>query len=368
MTVMLVAPMELRATYTGRQLNMNEEDIIGFSALYESMQKCKKNVLWKDSVASFYLNGIERCIRLSDQLKNGKYKAAPPRKFTITCPKRRDVVSIAFRDRVYQRSLNDNEVYPKMAKPLIYANCACQKGKGTDMARNLLKKYLRRMYRKYGNDFYVLKIDIKGYYPSMDHGLVEEHFKRYLPEWAHKRTSDIFRHQYSGEKGYYAGSQLVQIAGISFLNDIDHYIKEELHIKYYIRYQDDFILLHEDTEYLNYCMIEIGKRLTELRLTMHPKKTKITEISEGIEFLGFNFKLSGSGKVIILINSRNVKQRRKKMFRAYAQVRKGNLSKEKPEEMNASWYAHLDKGNCYKVKQRMIKYCENIKEAQNDSQ
>ena len=92
-------------------MNINEEDVIGFDALYESMMKTKKGVLWKDSVAAYYHRGIERTERLSQQLHDGTYKPCPPKHFSITSPKPREIASIAYRDRVYQRSLNDNVVY-----------------------------------------------------------------------------------------------------------------------------------------------------------------------------------------------------------------------------------------------------------------
>lgn len=144
-----------------------EENIIGFDALYNSMEKCRKGVIWKDSVAHYYLNGIEETLKLEEQLKTGTYKERKPVQFTIMAPKKREIVSIAFRDRVYQRSLNDNAIYPQMTKGFINTNVACQKGKGTDLARETLKKYLRAMYRKYGKNFNVLQCDIHGYYPNM---------------------------------------------------------------------------------------------------------------------------------------------------------------------------------------------------------
>ena len=92
------------------------ESIIGFDALYDSMYRCKNNVLWKTSVSHYYLNGIEETLKLEKQLKEGTYKPRPPKKFTLTSPKRREAVSISFRDRVFQRSLNDNVIYPIIKK------------------------------------------------------------------------------------------------------------------------------------------------------------------------------------------------------------------------------------------------------------
>ena len=178
------------------------EEIIGFNALYNSMYKCKNNVLWKTSVEHYFLNGIEETLKLEKQLKEGTYIPKPPRKFMLTSPKKREAVSISFRDRVYQRSLNDNVIYPIMTKSLIYDNCACQKGKGTDFARDRLHLFMRKFYRKYELEGYVLQIDIKGYYPNMKHSLIEGQFKKKLPKEAYERAKIVLTEQYQGEVGY----------------------------------------------------------------------------------------------------------------------------------------------------------------------
>ena len=100
------------------------DEVIGVEPLYDSMLKCQQGVLWKDSVASYRMNAIERTLNLSRDLYSGRYKAKPTVKFRITSPKPRDIASITFRDRVYQRSLNDNVVYPVMSRSFIYDNYA----------------------------------------------------------------------------------------------------------------------------------------------------------------------------------------------------------------------------------------------------
>lgn len=253
---------------------MENEEIIGFEALYESMNKCRKGVLWKESVAHYFLNGIEETYKLSKELKNGTYKARKTTKFTITRPKKREIVSVCFRDRVYQRSLNDNAIYPVMTSSFIRDNWACQKGKGTDDARDRIKVFLRRMYRKYGNDFYVLQIDIHGYYPNMRHDIVRAVFKEKLSEEIFERAMCVLDGQYSSDVGYNPGSQMVQIAGISLTNNHDHKIKEQLRPDEFGRYMDDSILLHSSEKVLNNFKNEISKMLEEIGMEFNPKKDK----------------------------------------------------------------------------------------------
>ena len=336
------------------------ENVIGVEALYASMLKCKKGVVWKDSVAGFYLRAGERIINLANDLQKGTYKPKPPTHFMITSPKPREIASIAFRDRVYQRSLNDNVVYPTMVKSFIYDNYACQKGKGTDAARDRIKEFLHKYYRKHGYSGYVCQFDIKGYYPNMNHAMTENVFKRKLDPWTYSKVESILREQYQGTSGYNPGSQLVQIAGISVLDRMDHYIKEKLHIKFYIRYMDDFILIHPDEAYLEQCKEKIIHYLSGIKYEINQKKTRIFSIKEGIEFLGFRFKLTESGKVLMLIKSENVKRERKKLYRLVQRCQRGELPHSSVDDSYHAWRTHASKGNSYKLIQRMDNYYRSL--------
>lgn len=333
-----------------------EEKVIGFDALYQSMLKCLKGVLWKDSVASFYLRAGENISKLATELENGIYKARPPMHFTITSPKPREIASVAFRDRVYQRSLNDNIVYPTMTKSFIYDNFACQKEKGTDAARNRLKKFIRKCYRMYGTNFFICQFDIHGYYPNMDHKLTEEMFQKKLDPWSYKQVQKILNEQYEGEKGYNPGSQLVQIAGISILDGMDHSIKEKLHAKFYIRYMDDFLIIHDNRDWLEDAKLRIEQYLNKLKFEINPKKTRIFPIKEGIEFLGFRFTLTDTGKVLMQIKSSNVKEERKKLYRLVRKCKQGELPRSSVDASYQAWRTYADKGNNYKLIRRMDAY------------
>lgn len=337
-------------------MEYDEESVIGFEALYSSMMRTKRGVVWKDSVAAYYHRGIERTDRLSEDLHTGRYRSSPPKHFMVTSPKPRAIASIAYRDRVYQRSLNDNVVYPIMTRCFIHANFACQEGKGTDPAREKLAEFLRSHYRKYGTKGYVAQFDIHGYYPNMRHDLTEKMFREKLPEWAYTRVLRILRDQYEGDIGYNPGSQLIQIAGISTLNGIDHYIKEQLHIRRYLRYMDDLILIHENRERLEQCAEKIIGKLAEIGFEVNPKKTRIYELREGIMFLGFRFSLTESGKVLRIPDPAKIKAGRKKYMRLVARSRKGELPKEHVDMSFETWMDHLSKGDTWKLRAKLKAY------------
>ena len=335
-------------------------EIIDFDSLYNSMLKCKNGVLWKDSVAHFYLNGIEEIIKLERDLNDGTYKARPPFHFTISSPKPRQLVSICFRDRVYQRSLNDNALYPIMTNSFIYDNHACQIGKGTDKARARMKCHLNRFYRKFGCDGFILQIDIHGYYPNMDHRITEELFKRKLPPDIFKRTKGVLDWQYTGEIGYNPGSQMIQIAGISYLDGFDHFCKEKLKLKHYIRYMDDIIVIHNDKGYLKSCLIEMEKELSKVGLAFNKKKTKVYRLKDGILFLGFIFRLTKTGKVVMTRDPIKVKQQRRKLKKLVLLCKQGKREKADVDMAYECWKANCKKGNTHNLIARMDEFYRNL--------
>lgn len=325
------------------------EDVIGFDALWDSMEKCKKGVIWKGSVASFYMNGAEQVYRLSKELHDGTYEPRDPVKFRVTSPKEREILGIPFRDRIYQRSLNDNVLYPIMSKSWIYDNAACQTGKGTDFARNRFKCFLERHFRKHDIGGGVLSVDVKGYYPNMRHEVAENCLARRLPSWAAEMACRILSTQYEGEIGYNPGSQMVQIAGVSVLSDLDHVVKERLRVKHYARYMDDMRLVHEDLDYLVYCLYVIEQELSYLGFEVNPKKTGISLLTDNIPYLGFEYRLLPTGKVVMKPNQEIIDRMRHKIPRLIRLEKLGFRPEGTTDMAYSSWRTHILKGDSVKL-------------------
>lgn len=325
---------------------MNKEDIIGIDALFESMNKCSKGVKWKGTVAYYRHHWMDEIPKLSEQLNNGTYKERRAKFFTITEPKQREIMSIHFRDRIYQRSLNDVAIYPQVTQSFIADNFACQKGKGTEPARNRLKEFMHQYYRKHGTDGYILKIDIQGYYPNMDHDFAEGLFSVYVDDETYEMAKAVLAHL-PGEVGYNPGSQIVQIVGITALDKIDHFIKERLRIKYYIRYMDDFTLIHPSKAHLEHCLEKIKAKLEERGMKVNEKKTYIQPITKPVKHLGFMYRLTDTGKVIILADPKKVKHERRKVMRMVALVDQGMLTKHDVDVHWKAWKASVRYGNSH---------------------
>lgn len=328
------------------------------------MTKCRKGVSWKPSVKSFVLNGEENLLRMEKQLKEGTWKNGTPKPVLITYPKRREALSIPFKDRIYQRSINDNSLYPQMTRSFIYANCACQTGKGTDFARKLIKKYLWNYFCNYGSDGWIVQIDIHGYYLNMRHKDVEHQIYCNTDPDTTRMSCGVLRDQYAGEAGYNPGSQMVQIAGIALLNPVDHYIKEKLHVKYYIRYMDDFWMLLPTKKQAERVYTETIKMIRSYGLEINQKKSHVTPLSRGFTFLGFRYHMTDTGKVIMTLTPDNVKHERKTLVRMVHKSQRGELPPEKVEEHHNSWESNAAKGNSHKVRKRTRKYLNQLKEGE----
>lgn len=359
-TLKMLQSRETRGYYF-KELFMNIDEIFTFEYLYDSMWKCKRGKMRKASVARFVINGIDSTLELEEELQNNVYLPRKPRTFKLTYPKPRNCSSMHIRDRVVQRDMNDNVIYPEMVRSFIYDNMACQIGKGTTRMMDRLNQLLHRYYINNGsNAGWVLQCDIKGYYENMDHDVADTCFRRRLGDAVADICKEWMDRQYPGDKGYAPGSQMIQILGISFLNGVDHHAKERLLAGTYCRYMDDFLIISSDRDFLEYCQEEIGKKLAEVKLWLHPKKTRIYPLQKGIKFLGFTFKLTVTGKVIRLIDPDNVKHERKRLYKMAQMVKSGERTIEKFYQCYNSWKAHARLGNTHRLLQRMDAYIKTL--------
>ena len=321
--------------------------VVGFLALMESARKCRRGVMWKDSVASYMLNLPERTLAMSRKLQDGTFRCGKTREFDITRPKRRTIVSVGFADRVFQRSLNDNSIYPRMVRGFIKDNAACQEDKGTDYARERLKEFMRRHYRRHGPNGWVCQIDVAGYYPNMRHAVAEAAFSRKLPPEIMAMARAVMRNQYPGEVGYNPGSQMIQIAGISVLDPLDHMAKDLMGIRNYIRYMDDAVAILPTREEAERAMAAFGDTLHTLGFELNPKKSRVYPLRDGIEFLGFDFHLTDTGKALMFVKPSNVKDMRRRVAKMARLNRNGRIMRADVDESYQGWRDHASKGDSF---------------------
>lgn len=240
---------------------------------------------------------------------------------------------MGIRDRVYQRSLCDNVVYPAMTRSLIPANCACQSGKGTDHARQRLVKMLRRHWHHHGTEGYVLQMDIRGYYPNMRHDVAIAAFAKHLTADELAHVSAILSRQYAGDVGFEPGSQLVQIAGISALDGLDHFVKERLRVKAYVRYMDDMLVLGGTRAELERVRDEVAAYLAPMGMALHPDKTRIQRVGLPISWLGFTYRLKPTGFVRVRCRAERMRDTKRRLRRLAQAAAKGSIPKATAEDV-----------------------------------
>lgn len=325
--------------------NIDPEDVIGFDALWDSMMRCRCGVMWKSSVQSFVLNGPENIASLCDELHDGTYRPRKTTMFTVTSPKRREIMAIPFRDRVVQRSYNDNTIYPCMSRGWIYDNAACQQGKGIDFARLRMKCHLERHARRHGTGGGILIVDVRGYYAHLRMDVMERRLRRACPEWVADFAIGTMRNQYGDGPGVNPGSQLAQIAGVDYLDPIDHAIKERMGIRGYVRYMDDLVLVHESMGHLCDCLSDIAERLGAIGLEPHPHKTRIIRAGERFAFLGFDWRLADDGHAVMTLRKESVKRMRRSKRRLHALESQGLRPEGTTRTSYEGWRAHAAKGD-----------------------
>lgn len=389
------------------------ERFCSFDAMYDASYKVCRNVRWKDSTINFEENRIETILKTEADLRTCEYKQLVFSCFSIIeRGKPRDIRACHINDRLVQNALCEQSLLPELTPKFIYDNCATLKGKGIDFALTRVKKHLQQAHQEYGleNDFFALRIDIRKYFDSIDHAALKRIVKKVIKEqeiydlccylidtFSFKLTKDkepipgktyyiAKGHKYViaespssrpgrkfyeyDEKSLGLGSQTSQLFALLTLNEVDHFIKEQLHIKYYGRYMDDLYLLYNDSKYLAYCKEQIEKKLQEIGLTMNQKKTTISRISPiqpnekvhgtPFKYLKWNFYLTTNNRIISVPFQKKITHQRRKLRKMHIQWAQGLISTEEVQKSYQGWRAHIEKGNCFYIIQEMDNYFRSL--------
>lgn len=182
---------------------------------------------------------------------------------------------------------------------------SCRIGKGTHAAIRRLESFTRRVSRNYRVPCWALQFDIKKFFDSVDHdtllqllagkvhdaqtrGLLGEIVRSYQPWIALGGGRLVDRSASCTGRGIPIGNLTSQLFANVYLDGLDHFVKENLRLPYYIRYADDVVILHNDPETLAALLAPIRAWLwDERRLELHPRKVTIRKLSWGIDFLGY---------------------------------------------------------------------------------
>lgn len=260
------------------------ERVVSFENLHRAAYRAFRGKRLNATVSPFYFNLENELLDLHRELSMGTYHPRPYGIFEIREPKVRQICSSNFRDRVVHHAIC-NVLEPLIEKELIFDTYACRAGKGNHAAVARAREFV-------GKSSYFLKCDIKKYFPSIDHGILKAQLRTFLKDEKLLRLLDtIIDHQVPGcepGKGLPIGNLTSQYFANLYLGQLDHFLKDLLRVKQYIRYMDDFLIFGNEKDDLWQLLDKIkGFTSSRLSLALKDKATRIAPVTEGIPFLGF---------------------------------------------------------------------------------
>lgn len=333
--------------------------------LWAAYRLAAKGKRYTPAVASFEYDLEKNLLEIENDLKDGTYQPGGYHSFEIKKPKRRLVNAAPFRDRVVHHALM-NVIEPFFERQFIFDSYANRKFKGTHAALDRATYFLRRYD-------YVMHLDVRQFFPSVDHEILISILSRTLGD---ERVMNLARKIISSGSGvqaseydmvYFPNDDLfalnrprgLPIGNLTsqhwanvYLNELDQYAKRVLKCRAYIRYVDDILLFADDKETLHEWKKQIIQFLQTLRLTIHETKAQPRPCYTGVPFLGF----------IVFPDHRRLKpangyafQRRlKKMLILY---RRGELSQREFSSRLVSWVNHASFGDTWNLRKSiLIKY------------
>lgn len=355
------------------------ENVITVANYIEALKECRKTVGYKFSVQNYIAHGLFYIGQTISIIRSGKVPAVRNTE-RVTISERghkRVITPIRIEDRVTQRVLCDKVLIPLSEKKLIYDNGASVKGKGTDFSRRRMNQHIEAAKRRWGADnVYALQFDFKSFFASIPHAqcfrvldeLIEDKRLRDLimgiiesyqlediksikdPVLREKELKSLLAHE---KVGICLGSQISQIMAILVPNDFDHFIKDKLGIKYYIRHMDDGIILLNDKDELVRIKELLKEEAAKYGLILHPKKTRIVKLTKGFTFLKVRYHASYGKTIKTLVRSGIVRMRRK-MKKFSGMIGKTRLKADDVYASVQSWTAHAKVAQSYYVVRNMM--------------
>lgn len=275
-------------------------DIHDWENLYWAYRKAAKGKRARGPAAEFEFRLEDNLITLRDEISSESYQPGAYVNFTIHEPKRRLISAAPFRDRVVHHALC-NSIEPAFERSFIHHSYANRKGKGNHQAVDMCQRWMAR-YR------YVLPCDVKQFFPSIDHAILQRILFRRIQDGQTRRLIrkildsglGVLTEQYdmvffegddlfaaTRPRGLPIGNLTSQFWANCYMNEFDHFVTRTLGCGAYIRFVDDMLLFANDKATLWQWRTALIERLAGLRLTIHEAQAQVRPTSEGVRFLGF---------------------------------------------------------------------------------
>lgn len=268
---------------------------------------------------------------LKDMLKDGTFQTSPYKTFTIRADqgKMRDISKLPFYpDRIVHHAIV-NVIEEKRVRSFIRDTFCCIKGRGLMDGTNRLQKALRRHPEE---TKYCLKLDLKKFFPSVNPKIMSKLFHRLYKDKAFLKLMDNII--FSTPKGLPIGSLTSQLMSNVYLSPLDHYVKDQLGVKFYYRYCDDIVVLSDRKGYLKWVLKEIKKfAATHLDLTVKDTVQLFEVEKVGIDFLGYRF-------------FHTHRKLRKSIKKQFCRSMKRVQTPKRKQEILAAYKGWCEHGNC----------------------
>ena len=327
--------------------------LCSYENLLLAFKKTRKGKTKKQYVIEFERNLEFNLKVLQFELINKTYQPKKLKLFIIRDPKTRKICKSAFKDRIVHHAIV-NLLEPIYEKMFIYDSYASRKNKGQHKALERFNHFVRKVSLNgkklkgiKDNNYvcgYCFKADIKKYFDNVNHDILINILRKNIKDekfiWLIQQILNNSPKQEGRlEKSMPLGNYTSQFFANVYLNELDYFVKYKLRIKYYIRYVDDFVILDNNEDILEYYKEEINNFLKNiLKIELHKDKSKIIPLHGGIHFLGFrNFYYYR------LLKKSNIRQIKRNL------ISWNKLSKEEFNIRINGWNAHANHGNNYNL-------------------
>lgn len=241
-------------------------------------------------VQVFFADLVDNIFSLRNELLSNNYNHGEYQAFNISDPKPRRIHKATVRDRVVHHLLYST-LYDHFDRQFIFDSYSCRLNKGSHKAMDRFKYFASRVSKNQTKTCYVLKGDIRKFFASIDQAILSNILKRQIVDqdllWLIEKVLTSFNSGKVGV-GLPLGNLTSQLFSNIYLNELDRYIKQDLRIKYFIRYADDFVILSDSKDELENFVIPIKNFLQQnLKLELHPQKLFIKTYASGVDFLGW---------------------------------------------------------------------------------
>ena len=289
------AVLALQGTRMAKTFNGIFEQIITFDALYQGYLSARKGKRKSWPCRHFEKDLEGNLIQLQSDLIWGQYQCGPYRSFYVTEPKRRKITALKlFRDRVVQHAIV-SAIEPIWEARFVGHSYACRVGKGTHAGANEAQEMLQECLRKHGR-VYVLKADIRKYFASIDHDILLQLLRKRLADRRLMAVIENIVRSYSEPetpgKGLPIGNLTSQLFANIYMDAFDQWMKCRKREHWYIRYMDDFVVIHPDKRHLQALRIDAERWLADNLDLSTNHKTSVFPVSHsggrGLDFLGYH--------------------------------------------------------------------------------